>query len=134
MIVVTKLDEDVRSRFVEHENVILDIKEALGGGISYSFQQVGDNIKKIAVLEHQLYMMRTAGDDQYSKTMVVGGIGDDINIDQAEQWVRDQIQRYSKANALDMFAKGDYHGMLFCKFESQVSRDSCTASLRRASP
>ena len=73
MAAVTKLDEDVRSRFVEHENVILDIKEALGGGMPSDFQHMGDNAKKIAALEHQLSMMRTAGDDQYSKRALSNG-------------------------------------------------------------
>ena len=77
MAVVTKLDEDMRSRFVEHENLILNIKDALGRGWPSNFQYIRDDIKKIAALEPQLSMMRTARD----------GIGDDINLEKAEQWI-----------------------------------------------
>ena len=134
MTTISKLDAAYQNRFQEYETCILDIKEVLAENMPSNFDHVSGNAKKIAILEDQLSKMKMSGKDQHSKTMVVGGIGEDIDADEAEKWVRDQIQKYSKSTALEVFAKGEYHRMLFCKFDSEGSRDACVANLRRTSP
>ena len=56
-----------------------------------SFDHVSGKAKKIAILEDELSKMKMSRNDQHSKTMVVGGIGEDIDADEAEKWIRDQI-------------------------------------------
>eukprot|EP00973_Karenia_brevis_P077432 10758445-Karenia_brevis.AAC.1 len=55
-------------------------------------------------------------------------------IDQAKEWVEDQIASIGKIPVLDTYAKGDYREMLFCKFDSQRSRDICVRKMRSVSP
>ena len=129
MTTITKLDASYQSRFQDYETAILDIKEVLSENMPSNFDHISGNASKIAMLEDQISKMKASGHDQHSKTMVVGGIGEDVDADGAEKWVREQMQRYSKSVATEVFVKGDYQGMLFCKFDSQKSRDAYVASL-----
>ena len=123
-----------REQVEDCQNPILDIKKVLSEAMSSNFANVAGNASKIAALEYQLAGIKNDGHDQHSRTMVVGDIGQDIEFEAAEAWVREQIQKHSKTNVLAVFAKDDYRGMVFCKFESQHSRDVCVCRLRRASP
>eukprot|EP00973_Karenia_brevis_P048050 6667874-Karenia_brevis.AAC.1 len=67
-------------------------------------------------------------------SMVVGNLGLDGGMEKAKEWVENQIAAISKVPVLDTYAKGDYRGMLFCKFDSQHTRDICVSKMRNASP
>ena len=66
--------------------------------------------------------------------MVVGNLGLEGGFEKTTEWVENQISTIGKTLVLDIYTKGDYRGMHFCKFDSQNPRDTCVSRLRRASP
>lgn len=67
-----------------------------------------------------------------SCTAVVGGLGISWSMHEAEQWLKDKLWHIGGLQPVEVFAKGDFKGLLFAKFGSKANRDDAVSALQRA--
>ena len=84
-------------------------------------------IKRLETLEKEL-SEKTTGRDL---TMVVGGLKDHSTLDEAEQFIRNKLWTHYGPAVTEVYAKGDFKGLVFVKFSSKVNRDSATSIFRQ---
>ena len=69
--------------------------------------------------------------EKHSKVGVFG-IGNERGKEEAIAWLNEKLKLISDCKA-EIYAKGEFKGILFAKFESQHARDSSVTSFRKAS-
>eukprot|EP00973_Karenia_brevis_P051045 7089447-Karenia_brevis.AAC.1 len=72
--------------------------------------------------------------DGMQRTMVVGGLGTDGGKESATNGLKDKCSGIANCEPAEIFAKGDFKGMLFAKFPTKNQRNSSIRKLRDASP
>ena len=92
---------------------------------------------KISKLE-ELLRERTSGFDtaDYKRvndkefTLVVGGLGEHQTYDDAKTWLENKLWERWLPQPVKTYTKGDFKGMLFCKYASKHDRDLVVEDLR----
>ena len=96
------------------------------------------NAVKIRTIEQQLQEMKDMRekdkrDDVHSKVAFVGGLGTDWSESEAKQWLQQKFEGAGALKPSDVYAKGDFRGFLYAKYETKAMRDTSVERLRRAS-
>ena len=68
-----------------------------------------------------------------SKVAVFGGFKNFENFEAAERWVYNKLWNEWLPTASDTYNKGEFHGILFCKFDNQEDRDKVVQWFRKSS-
>ena len=113
---------DLASRIQKME---LDMKNMREGEFPMDFAASSDHrvdpamISRLEALEKEL----KAKDPIKDITMVIGGLKDFATLQEAETFIKNKLWTYWGPTMSDIYTKGDFKGMAFCKFESKENRD-----------
>jgi len=89
-------------------------------------QQANAQIKSLEEQIKKLSSARCASQASFEElqvTAVIGGLQGHGSLAEADQWVRDQLWHSWSPSPTEVYAKGDFKGILFCKFPSTVEAD-----------
>ena len=68
-----------------------------------------------------------------TKVAVFGGFKKFGDFETAKTWIYEKLWNEWLPTATDIYCKGDFHGILFCKFESEEDRNKVVSWFRKAS-
>ena len=80
----------------------------------------GDDAKeRIRKIEHQLQqILSKEEDDERSRIMKLTGFNDDDE-EEAEQWIKEYLQKEQCKNPIDAYPKGPFKNMFFVKYDTK---------------
>ena len=125
----------IETRLDNSEARIAKLEELMkSGGSSQESSQLWEEVQAFkdhfSKAEHA--HTRKQGQVDIEVTAVIGGLGALTGIDQARQWVSDQMWALYGPQPSEVYCKGDFYGMVFAKFANKDSRDSAVKLLRQA--
>lgn len=100
--------------------------------------QSPDTAAHIAQMQKEIAMLRSGKEaaKEYTNkalTAVVGGMGECGDMDTARKRIEDKLWEAWLPRAEDIYSKGDFIGVIFCRFGSELKRDKVVKSIRRMS-
>ena len=102
---------------------------------------MGDNpslqnvLPKFEKMQSEIDVLRgkTIEPENISKVAVFGGCKKFENFEAAKTWISDKLWTEWLPTASEIYCKGDFHGILFCKFDSVEARDKVVKWFKKAS-
>lgn len=86
--------------------------------------------QKIKDIENKMHAMGQTSPD--GTTMVMGGLNDFENQEAATTWVQEKLNGLNIKKYMDIYAKGQFKGLLFIKFGMQADRTNAIEKFRQA--
>ena len=87
-----------------------------------------------SVIEAKLLELesRMEQDKHYGQTALFGGLDKFEGIEEAKIWLANKLTQLTTAKPTDIFAKGEFQGILFARFPDMKSRDEAVQKFWRA--
>ena len=116
---------------------IAKLEDIIANTTNPSHKQDADVYDQIRDLQQQIEQLKLDGNgaevvQERQCTAVLGGLQKLDSKSDAEAWVKNKLNKLDGPRFVETYTKGDFRGILFVKFETQVQRNSAVRLLKNA--